>query len=86
LAEDYLLTSEQVTEQVKRLLVCLGDNKMSIKEIMGQLKLKHRPTLLYDYIQPAIESELIEMTQPDSPKRPSQKYRLTKKGLEFKNS
>ena len=53
---------------------------MSIKEILEKLNLKHRPTLLYDYIQPAMQLELVEQPQPNSPKSPTQKYRLTEKG------
>lgn len=70
---------EQVTEQVKRLLLCLRNKPLSIRDIMQSLNLSHRPTLLYDYIKPAIEGGYVEMTQPDSPKSPSQKYRLTEK-------
>ncbi len=70
---------EQVTEQVKRLLLCLRNKPLSIRDIMQSLNLSHRPTLLYDYIKPAIEGGFVEMTQPDSPKSPSQKYRLTEK-------
>jgi ATP-dependent DNA helicase RecG len=57
---------------------------MSIKILMEKLNLKHRPTFLYDYLQPAMDMEFIEMTQPDSPKSPTQKYRLTAKGIEIK--
>lgn len=70
---------EQVTEQVKKLLLCLRNKPLSIRDIMQSLNLSHRPTLLYDYIKPAIEGGFVEMTQPDSPKSPSQKYRLTEK-------
>jgi ATP-dependent DNA helicase RecG len=75
--------TEQVTEQVKRLLKSLDDS-MSIKILMNKLSLKHRPTFLYDYLQPAIDMEFIEMTQPDSPKSATQKYRLTAKGMQIK--
>ena len=50
---------------------------------MAALKLKHRPTFVYDYLQPSLLSGLVEMTQPDSPKSPTQKYRLTEKGRKF---
>ena len=56
---------------------------MSIREIMDCLNLKHRPTLLYDYLKPAMDGGFVEMTQPDSPKSPTQKYRLTKKGEQY---
>lgn len=72
--------TEQVTEQVMALIHILSDKEMSIKEILKALNLKHRPTLLYDYIQPAMKLDIIEQTQPDSPKSPTQKYRLTDKG------
>ncbi len=69
------------TEQVKRLLLCFeADNEYSVKELIVILKLKHRPTFLENYLRPALNSGFIEMTQPDSPKSPTQKYRLTEKG------
>jgi ATP-dependent DNA helicase RecG len=73
--------TEQVTEQVQRLLLCLQRQPLAVREIMQSLKLNHRPTLLYDYLKPAIDGGFVEMTQPDSPKSPTQKYRLTKKGI-----
>jgi len=72
--------TEQVTEQVKRLLNCLDNASEGTHDIMQILQLKHRPTFLYDYLQPALGAGLVEMTQPDSPKSPTQKYRLTAKG------
>ena len=51
---------------------------------MEKLNLKHRPTFLYSYIQPALEQGFIEMTIPDKPKSSKQKYRLTEKGKGFK--
>lgn len=74
----------QVAPQVIRLLRVLEETGLSTKEILGKLDLRHRPTLVSDYIKPAIELGLIEMTQPDSPKSPTQKYRLTEKGIAFK--
>jgi len=71
--------TEQVTEQVERFLACLRDGPLSVREALQQLQLKHRPTFLSSYLQPALASGLVEMTQPDSPSSPTQKYRLAKR-------
>ncbi|MGB4847981.1 MAG: DUF4062 domain-containing protein [Saprospiraceae bacterium] len=71
--------TEQATEQVRRLILTL-EKEMSGKEIMEKLDLRHRPTFLYTYIQPALEGLWIEMTIPEKINDPNQKYRLTKKG------
>jgi ATP-dependent DNA helicase RecG len=72
--------SEQVSEQVRLLLSCLQQGPLGGREAMKCAGLNHRPTFLYDYLQPAIQAGFVEMTQPDSPKSPTQKYRLTAKG------
>ncbi len=72
--------AEQVTEQVRRLLFCLQDGPLGGRGAMKCIGLNHRPTFIYDYLQPAIRAGFVEMTQPDSPKSPTQKYRLTAKG------
>jgi ATP-dependent DNA helicase RecG len=69
--------TDQVTEQVRRLLACLQMGPLSTKALMQQLGLSHRPTFVQTYLQPALQAGLIEMTQPQSPKSPTQKYRLT---------
>ncbi|MCY2995754.1 MAG: DUF4062 domain-containing protein [Planctomycetota bacterium] len=72
--------TEQVTEHVVRLLRALAKKSAGTKQIMQSLRLRHRPTLYYDYLQPSLNTGLVEMTQPSSPKSPTQKYRLTAKG------
>jgi hypothetical protein len=47
---------------------------------MHCLGLGHRPTFLYDYLQPAIRAGFAGMTRPDAPTGPTQNYRLTAKG------
>lgn len=47
---------------------------------MNALELKGRDNFLKKYLEPALSLGLIEMTQPDSPRSPTQKYRLTAKG------
>ena len=49
---------------------------------MSGLGLNHRPTCMYDYLKPAMDGGFVEMPQPDSPKSPKQKYRLTRRGKE----
>ncbi len=80
--EQVMGQTEQVTEQVQRLLQVI-DGEMTRVEIMLCLDLNHRPTFYYDYLNPALHSGLIAMTQPDSPKSPTQKYYLTEKGKQL---
>ena len=72
--------TEQVTEQVIELLKAL-DSPKSVKEILEALDMKHRPTLYELYIKPAMAMGLVEMTEPDSPKSPHQKYKITDLGI-----
>ena len=77
--------TEQVTEQVKKLILRLENNIKSTNELMQDLNLKHRPTFLYDYLKPALELGLVEMTMPDKPNSRLQKYRLTISGKQLRN-
>jgi len=43
------------------------------------LDLKHRPTFRKNYINPALEAGLIEMTIPQTPNARGQKYRKAAK-------
>ena len=67
--------SDQVSDQVKKLLDVLGAKTMSATELMGLLDLKHRPTFRKNYLHPAFEQGLIEMTLPDVPNSRNQRYR-----------
>ena len=69
--------TEQVTEQVMRLLMVLTKEPLSTKALLKALSLKHRPTFIQNYLQPALNMGVVEMTNPDSPRSPTQKYRLT---------
>ncbi|HDR47061.1 MAG TPA: AAA family ATPase [Geoalkalibacter subterraneus] len=69
----------QVTPQVKKLLPVLT-NEMDRQQILQALGLKARKNLRVSYLEPALKHGLIEMTQPDSPNSPTQKYRLTTRG------
>ncbi|TNF46288.1 MAG: transcriptional regulator, partial [Bacteroidetes bacterium] len=76
--------TEQATEQVSKLIRIMEDLPFSLSDLMQKLELKHRPTFLYNYLKPALENKWIEMTNPESPNSPNQRYRITTKGKELK--
>jgi hypothetical protein len=47
---------------------------------MQALGLSHRSTFRENCLNPVLENKWIERTQPDSPRSPTQRYRLTGKG------
>ncbi len=68
-----------LSEQVTRLMSVL-DGEMSRRTLMSRLSIKDRNTFASLYLEPALRIGYIELTQPDSPRSPTQKYRLTEKG------
>lgn len=73
--------SDQVTDQVKAVLhACQKLTEASTDQLLQALSLKHKPTFRQNYLKPALDARLIEMTQPDSPRSPTQRYRLSPLG------
>ena len=72
--------SDHLTDQVARLLAELQDGARSAMDVMAALGLSHRPTFRNNYIRPALEAGLVEMTRPESPTARNQQYRLTASG------
>lgn len=72
--------SDYVTDQVKRLIETIGDNLLNSTDLMQALGLSHRPTFRANYLNPALDGGWLARTQPDSPRSPTQRYRLTEKG------
>ncbi len=70
----------QVTPQVASMLRVLK-GEMNRQELQEKLGLKDRFYFRDSYIKSGLMSGVIEMTQPDSPRSPTQKYRLTEKGV-----
>lgn len=68
-------------ETVKRLVMAIGETKLSVKEMMKAVKLKDRKNFMQYSLSPAIESGFVQMLHPESPNHPRQKYLLTVKGL-----
>ena len=67
-----------------RLLLDVLDGEMSRAKAMKAIGIKDRVTFTDYYLSPALKLGLVEMTQPNSPRSPTQKYRLTPKGLAAK--
>jgi hypothetical protein len=75
--------TDQVTDQVNELikrLILISDQASSRQELMNILQLKHNSNFRDNYLNPAMDEGFIEMTIPDKPNSPNQKYRLTEKG------
>lgn len=72
-------STDQVNDQdkspVTQLLSALGTETLSAVELMARLGLSHRPTFRKNYLNPALERNLIERTIPDKPTSRNQKYR-----------
>lgn len=75
----------QVSELVLKLLLVIK-GEMSVREMMEKLELKNRSSFLSNYLNPALKNGLVIMTQPDSPKSPTQKYYLTELGKSLTES
>ena len=67
-------------ENIKRLMLFVGNQKLSIKEMMVGVGLKDRKNFLAYSLKPAINDGWLRMLYPDSPRHPRQKSLLTIKG------
>ena len=54
----------------------------SIAELMKMAGRSNRTKFRKSIINPLLDASLLEMTEPGSPKSPTQKYRITKEGWE----
>ena len=71
----------QVTPQVKALIECMNNGEDFMREELQEiLKLKDRENFRLNYLKPALDESLIEMTIPDKPTSKLQRYKLTYKG------
>ena len=74
-------TESSLSDNIKRLIIAIGTDEKSVKEMMEEIGLKNRPNFLEYSLTPAITGGLIKMKFPNSPRHPRQKYLLTVKGL-----
>lgn len=66
---------------IARLVEAVGEQTLSVKEMMAALELKDRVNFQNLYLSPAIKDGFVRMLYPNSPKHPRQKYLLTAKGI-----
>lgn len=78
-------TVSTLSENIKRLIIAIGTDEKSVKEMMEAVGLKNRPNFLEYSLTPAITEGLVKMKYPNSPHHPRQKYMLTVKGLAIYN-
>lgn len=64
-----------------KLIRVIGEQSLSVKEMMAAIELKHRENFLNLYLTPAINEGFVKMQYPNSPRHPRQKYLLTAKGI-----
>ena len=70
---------------IQQLVLAIGEQQLSVKEMMETLSLKGRDNFLKVYLNPAIEEQYVRLLYPNSPRHPKQKYLLTVKGMAFYN-
>lgn len=66
---------------IEKLVRTLGEQQMSVKQIMEALGLKGRDNFLSLYLKPSISKGYVRLLYPDSPRHSRQKYLLTVRGL-----
>ena len=70
---------------ITRLVLVIGEQELSVKEMMTGLGLKGRDNFQNIYLTPGIKDGFIRLLYPQSPRHPRQKYLLTIKGLALYN-
>ena len=74
-----------LSEQSKMLIMSIGEQKMSAKELqlVTNCSLKSKQLFIKQFIVPNLADGLLTVTHPDNPHHPRQKYYLTDIGLEM---
>jgi len=66
---------------IAKLVRVIGEQELSVKEMMNGVGLKGRDNFLSLYLNPAIAEGYVRLLYPDKPRLPRQRYLLTVKGL-----
>jgi len=67
-------------EGIIELVRIIGNDELSISQMMDIKKLKHRPNFVDTHLEPALQEKFVRRKYPDRPNHPRQKYLLTVKG------
>lgn len=81
-AQDMLHTDNP---NIQKLIRVVGEQELSVKEMMSGLGLKGRDNFLNVYLTAAISEGYVRLLYPQSPRHPRQKYLLTVKGVALYN-
>ena len=81
-AQDMLHTDNP---NIQKLIRVVGEQELSVKEMMSGLGLKGRDNFLNVYLTAAISDGYVRLLYPQSPRHPRQKYLLTAKGVALYN-
>ena len=73
---------DAVNPNIIKLVQIIGEQEMTVKDLMTSIGLKDRENFLKLYLNPAISEGYVRLLYPQSPRHPRQKYLLTEKGLE----
>lgn len=71
----------ELSEPVRRLVLAIGEQQLSKKDIMAAVGLKDRVNFEEYSLTPAINAGIVQALYPNSPRHPRQKYILSVKGL-----
>ena len=73
-------------QNIIKVVLALGEEQLSTKELMGKVGLKDRENFLEYSLNPSITDKFVKLLYPNSPRHPRQKYLLTVKGLALYNA
>lgn len=68
-------------EDIIELVRIIGNDELSISQMMDIKKLKHRQSFVDTHLEPALQEKFVRRKYPDRPNHPRQKYLLTLKGV-----
>ena len=77
---------DAVNPNIIKLVQIIGEQEMTVKDLMTSIGLKDRENFLKLYLNPAISEGYVRLLYPQSPRHPRQKYLLTEKGMEVLKS
>ena len=70
---------------ILELIKIIGEEELSIAQLMEKTGLKHRPNFIEYHLNPSMKEGYVRLLYPNSPRHPRQKYLLTVKGLALYN-